>query len=324
MSAKISVIIPFFWKRQQYLKEFLDHASNLDYENYEILIVSNVPVDIPLPKHARVIMTDLTKRGEKQDLGIRESKGSIIVLVGDDTYPEHLWLRNAAAYFEHDEVVAVGGPGLTPPNDSPLQKASGFIYESILGAGPTRFRHSLGKPRLCDDLPATNLFVRKDHVLHVGGVGIPYRSGEDTFLCSKLAGLGKMIYAPDVVVYHHRRTLLRGHLRQIWGAGLHRGYFAKAFGSTSRRPLYFIPMFAVILLPFVILLAILEPLIGILIVLSAAVVSIEELLRSYVKIRNLKAAILVPIGMWLTHLTYGIGFVRGILLRSDETLYERD
>jgi hypothetical protein len=54
--------------------------------------------------------------------------------------------------------------------------------------------------------------------------------------------LGKrLVYEPSALVYHHRRGLFLPHLRQIGRYGLHRGYFARHFPSTSRRIGYMMP-----------------------------------------------------------------------------------
>jgi len=50
-------------------------------------------------------------------------------------------LKNAVKYLVNDEVVAVGGPGITPPKDNLMQKASGYAYAaSFLSSLIGRFR----------------------------------------------------------------------------------------------------------------------------------------------------------------------------------------
>ena len=50
-----------------------------------------------------------------------------------------------------------------------------------------------------------------------------------------------MVYAPNLIVWHHRRSGVRQHLRQIGAYGLHRGYFARHYPETSLRLKYFLP-----------------------------------------------------------------------------------
>ena len=335
---RFSVIIPFFFKREAYLKEFLSHMESA--ESFEVLIAANQPLGFQPPTFARVILTEKISQGEKFDIGAAQATGEILVFVGDDTYPASDWLTKAAAYFADPELVALGGPGLTPPEDSALQKASGFLYESPFAMGPTAFRHSRQKVRCCDDLPGTNLFIRKDAFNQVGGFDNSFCSGEDSYICNKLAkaikeqqkahlveGLGpmrrwKMLFVPDVIVYHHRRNALRGYLRQIWGVGVMRAYFAKSFGGNSRRPTYFAPMVALFLIPALMLLSYTFAVATII-----ALVAVVASSASYYEGRygQTGAALRVGLAIPLTYITYGIGFLVGLTLSKDSPrLYHRE
>src|SRR5208337_3387414 len=102
----------------------------------------------------------------------------------------------------------------------------------------------VGSIRNVDDWPSVNLLVRKDIFEKVGGFNSKYWPGEDTKLCLDIVKQGKKIlYDPDVFVWHHRREGIIRHLKQIGGYGLHRGFFARKFPDTSRKLKYFIPSF---------------------------------------------------------------------------------
>jgi cellulose synthase/poly-beta-1,6-N-acetylglucosamine synthase-like glycosyltransferase len=49
---------------------------------------------------------------------VKYAKGEICAFIDSDARPEKNWLKNALPYLSDPEVVAVGGPGLTPPEDS--------------------------------------------------------------------------------------------------------------------------------------------------------------------------------------------------------------
>jgi len=321
---RVSIIIPFYHKRVRYLQELLKGCEKLDYENYEIIVVSNIHFELNSPK-ARIIVTDKHSQGEKLDIGITAAKGEICALVGDDTYPRPDWLRNAIKYFIDAEVIAVGGPGLTPPHNSIMQHASGFVCSSLMGGGFASFRYSAKQGRLCDDLPATNLLVRREALLQIGKAFVPFRSGEDTFLCMKLSKLGKkMLYAPDVVVFHHRRPLFRPHARQVWNAAIHRGYFAKRFGGNSRRISYLLPSLGIICVSILFPIAMLMPKAVPLIFSIVGVYAVGVLLSALAVAKSLKLAFIVSLGIILTHLTYGLGFLKGLLLKDEKKLLHKD
>src|SRR5207244_13170254 len=86
------------------------------------------------------------------------------------------------------------------------------------------------------------LSVRRDAAGHVHGWGTGFYGGEGTVICLALVEAGwRIVYGPDVVVYHERRTIMLKHLAQVGNVGRHRGYFVKAYPQTSLRPSYFLP-----------------------------------------------------------------------------------
>jgi hypothetical protein len=197
-----------------------------------------------------------------------------------------------------------------------MQKASGAILASRIAMGRLADRYAPAKVRGDDDLPTCNLLVRRGVVDRLGGFNVDFWPGEDTHLCLQITrGLGlKMIYAPDVVVYHHRRALFRPHLRQIWAYGLHRGFFAKRYPETSRRLLYFAPSMLVVGLILGIPLAFMNPILGAVFV-AVVLVYLAVCLFEGLRLRSLKLIPLVFSGLILTHLTYGVAFLKGLLVR---------
>ena len=184
-NPSVSILVPFYYKRMHFLKKLLTSCEKIEYDNFEVLVISNRPVSLNQSKTKNIVISGISQ-GEKFDAGINASDSDICTFVGDDTYFESDWIKQGVKYFKDDSIIAVGGPGLTPPDSTPRQKASGLIYSSLMGVGFTNFRHSQKTQRVSDDLPATNLFVRRSALIAVGGVDIPYRSGEDTYLCNKL------------------------------------------------------------------------------------------------------------------------------------------
>jgi len=169
------------------------------------------------------------------------------------------------------------------------------------------------------------LFVRRDALLQVRGFSIPFRSGEDTFLCMKLSKLGKkMLYAPDVVVFHHRRPLFRPHARQVLNAAIHRGYFTKRFGYNSRRIGYFLPSLGIICGSVLFIIAILMPETVPLIFGISGMYLAGVFLSALAVAKRLDLALLVSLGIILTHLTYGMGFLRGLFLKDEKKLLHKD
>ncbi|MBI4743240.1 MAG: hypothetical protein HY776_00140 [Actinobacteria bacterium] len=105
------------------------------------------------------------------------------------------------------------------------------------------------------------MIVRKSVLEQLGGFDTKFWPGEDTKLCLEITKKlnKKIIYSPDVLVYHHRRPLFTSHLKQVWSYALHRGYFVKRFPETSLRLTYFIPSIFVFGLMFGLIFALFNP-----------------------------------------------------------------
>ena len=316
----VTVIIPVK-KINNYVRETIPHLLALDYTDFDIIIFPDVPADESFPK-TTIVATGSMGPAEKRDLAIKYAMGDIIAFIDDDAYPKRDWLKNAVHHFDDPNVGAVGGPAVTPPSDSFLQRVSGAVFLSKLGGGfPERY-WPLGGIREVDDWPSVNLLVRKDIFKQVGGFNSEYWPGEDTKLCLDIIKLGKkIIYNPDVFVWHHRRKGLIKHLRQVGRYGLHRGFFARKYPETSRKLQYFIPsLFVLFLFSSAIVYALnittLERFfyyssIGYFLALAVGFFQILQ------KERNIAVSTISTAYIFLTHVWYGIKFLQGYLLTGD-------
>ena len=303
-----SIIVPC--KRiDSYTKECIDYCKKLDYETYEIIVLPDEQNENL--EGVKVIPTGNVTPGRKRNIGMKNAKGEILAFIDSDARPEKSWLRNAISYFKDSEVAAVGGPGITPPEDSLMQKASGYILSSFMVGGLSSRYKSLGEARESDDIHSCNFIARKSIVEKIGW-NEKYWPGEDTLMCLEIKKLGKkMIEAPNVVVYHHRKPLFLAHLKQISGFGLHRGFFAKKYPKNSLKLTYFLPSLLVLFLV----------LGGVVSYFSSTFRTIYfSLVLAYLLLTFVDAALSkdvklffpVWIGTILTHLTYGVYFLVGL------------
>ncbi|MBI3559334.1 glycosyltransferase [Candidatus Gottesmanbacteria bacterium] len=241
---------------------------------------------------------------EKRNRAARKARGEFLAFIDDDAYPDKNWLKNAVSNFSDPQIAAVGGPGVTPPADNLKQQVSGLIWESWLGAGPNTYRCRPCPKRFVDDYPTFNLLIRKADFLKIGGINSEFWPGEDTQLCHDLVYKlnKKILYDPRVLVYHHRRPVFLPHLRQISRYGFRRGHFAKTLPQTSRRLFYFAPALLVLSLP------VSFPVYFLLVFLEA--------IRIFLTKKNLLPALLFTPAVFLTHLVYGVSFLRSFSITS--------
>jgi len=315
---KFSIVIPVR-KINAFLQENISHLKELKYKNFEVIIITDEEekYDFQDPRFILVYSGPIGP-GEKRNVGASKATGEILAFLDDDAYPEKDWLDKAAGVFENTEIYALGGPAMTPKNAGFLEKMSGRVLESWMASAGTVYRHTPGKSMEIADYPTVNLFVRKKIFDGVGGFPVEFWPGEDTKLCLDLVKSQgrKFTYDPSPIVYHHRRNLFIPHLKQISRYGRHRGQFARIFPETSRLPSYFAPSAFIIGLVSGPLLSLLFPPLWKLYLGGAFLylaLLLSEGLRIFLKDKDLKGAVYVTVGIFLTHVVYGSNFIIGIM-----------
>ncbi|MDP2943915.1 MAG: glycosyltransferase [Candidatus Omnitrophota bacterium] len=302
------------------LEECVRRCQELDYPDFEIIILPDDAFTKELsPKGTvpiSVISTGPVSPAKKRDIALAYAKGEILAFIDDDAYPEKDWLKNAVKNFSAPDVVAVGGPAITPKEDNLRQRASGKVFSSSLVSGKYIYRY-LPKKRLeVDDYPTCNFFVRKSIMEALGGFKTNFWPGEDTKLCLDITKelRKKIIYDPEVLVYHHRRPLFLPHLKQVANYALHRGYFVKKYPETSLQFSYFIPTLFLFLLIGGAFLSL--NLVPFRIIYFFGLFLYLLLVFFFSVSKELRLIPLVFFGIILTHLTYGFWFVKGLLSKK--------
>lgn len=319
---KASVIIPVR-TITPYVKETVAYLKKQSTKIFEIIVITDKKEILP---GVKILASGEPTPAYKRNLGAKEAKGEILAFLDDDSYPDANWLKKALEIFAGSaEVTAVCGPTLTPPADTLYQKASGWVWASFLGSGGAGvYRNRVCSRREVDDFPSVNLLVRKSDFARVGGFDINHWPGEDTKLCLDLVKLGKkIIYDPEVLVYHHRRAILLPHLKQISRYALRRGHFARVFPDTSFRLGYLLPSLFAYGLIFGFLLSLFLPALRFFYYLLFAFYYLLLLLSGlevFLKEKRICLAILVVWGIFATHFTYGFLFPFGYFRKALKTV----
>lgn len=305
------------------LDECLDALERQTYRNFEVIVLpdAEMPPSKGYGYPISVIPTGKVRPAEKRNIGIAESKGSIVAFIDDDAYPDSRWIEYAVKYFAEPTIGALGGPGVTPPGDGFWAKCGGRVYENVFVSGNYRYRYLGGMVRKdIDDYPSCNLFVRKETLDSFGGYRTDFWPGEDTLLCEDIVRKAKkrIVYDPWTLVYHHRRPLFAAHLRQLGRYGFHRGYFVKRFPVTSCRFSYFVPSLFVLYLVALAVVFLLRDFIGGG-VLGPKAAILASPLFFYAFLTALTTFSLNPFrwvvtetGVFLSHVWYGVQFLRGL------------
>lgn len=317
---KVSIIIPAI-RINDYIRESMRHIIAMDYEDFEVVLLPDEQTGESFPK-SRIVPTGRMGPAQKRDLALGYAEGEFLAFLDDDAYPRKDWLKRALVHFNDPSVAAVGGPAVTPPGDSFSQRVSGAVFLTSIGGGAPERYWPVGNVREIDDCPSVNLIVRRDVFEGVGGFNTAYWPGEDTKLCLDIIRAGRrIIYDPEVFVWHHRREGLIRHLKQIGRYGLHRGFFAKEFPETSRRLKYFMPtIFTVFLLTGAGLQFAKNSLLNSIYiagVIAYAFALAVALYQISMRERNIGVTAISVLYIVLTHIWYGVSFARGLVFTRE-------
>lgn len=325
-----SIIIPVK-KINQYIVETCGQLQKLEDFSFEVIIFP----DELSPNHqkeeqqlkARIIATGPVSPAIKRDLALQHAKGRYFAFIDDDAYPKTDWLKIAAEHLKADDVAAVGGPQLTPKNNSFWQKVSGAMFISPL-SGKAVIRYWPGK-KTCsvDDWPTVNFIIKRTDFAALNGFDSDYWPGEDTKICLDIIKKlqKKIIYIPNLIVYHHRRMDIKSHLVQTGNYGLQRGYFFRIFPETSRKMsrFYYMPSLLVLFIIIIGLLSIFNFFALELFITGLVVYILAILYSSFFLIKKTKSLLIsiafIPYIISF-HLWYGIRFLQGFFLYKKELI----
>jgi len=315
MPKKVSIIIPVK-EINDYIREAIPYHLMLEYSDFEILVFPDFESNEVFEK-TKIIPSGNIGPAEKRDMALTHASGDIFAFIDDDAYPRKDWLKNAVKELEPEDVGAVGGPAVTALGDDLLRQAGGKVLENVLCSGKYTYRYIPGVKHEDDDIPSVNLIVKREIFEAVGGYDSMFYPGEDTKLCLDIMQKTgkKIIYSPDILVYHHRRPLFKGHLKQVTGYARHRGFFAKKLPETSLKIQYFIPSFFLLGI-------VLGPVVCCLFPVLWSVYFGMLLLYFILVIINIKRVsgfklfVLVIAGVFITHLGYGLCFIQGLLSKK--------
>jgi glycosyltransferase involved in cell wall biosynthesis len=300
------------------MRETVPHIRDLQRDDWELIILPDEPdADEWHDSRIGIIPSGRVGPAAKRDIGAQHANGDILVFLDDDSYPQNNLLDVAEQFFADPATVALGGPAMTPPDDTFWQRVSGAVFLSKLSGGAPERYVPVGCAREVDDWPSVNLMVRKADFLAIGGFNSKFWPGEDTKLCLDLIKKTskRIFYVPELIVWHHRRAGLLAHLKQIGAYGLHRGYFARKYPETSLRLTYFVPSFFFMFSVFSLTALILPPWIKTLVAVGWGFygIALAKAMFDVLKHETLVVACCSLYYTFLTHLVYGIRFLQGFV-----------
>lgn len=322
MKTIVSIIIPVREINDYIRNENLPAFEDQTYANFEVIVLPNTLHDtdkallLKYPFLCIIPTKNITRPALKRDIGVRNAKGSILAFIDDDAYPKNDWLKKAVEIFNKKNVSCVCGPGVLPKNVNVWEQIFNEILISPVGSGGYGYRFTPQKTRFVDDYPSVNFLITKKLFQRLGGFNNNYWPGEDSKLCNDIVYKEheKIVYTPDVIVYHHRRNKLLPYLHQHAQYGYHRGAFIAVGDKNSQKINYFLPSFFLLYLLFSPITFLLHMPFFLFPLLLYFILSFAIAIKASLQQKNILFIIAIPFVLFLTHIVYGMSFLKGFLV----------
>ena len=205
------------YQSQDTIEECLHSLLELDYPNYEVLVVDDGSTDataqIARRFPVRLLSKDHLGLSGARNEGLEQAEGEIVAYIDADARADPDWLTYLALALEVPGTAGAGGPNPVPPDDPPVAQC--------VARAPGGPIHVLLDDERAEHVPGCNMAFWRECLLEMGGFDPIYRvAGDDVDVCWKLLDRGYNIrFHPSALVWHRRRDSVRAFWRQQLGYG---------------------------------------------------------------------------------------------------------
>ncbi|MFW6120331.1 MAG: glycosyltransferase [Petrotogales bacterium] len=314
----VSIVIPTK-NNADILERCLKSIQNLDYpqDQLEVIIVdgnsTDGTVEIAKKYGCRVIFEDKGTISYARDIGVRNANGRFIAFTDADCAVGRNWIKELIKHFDGD-VAAVGGPNITPKDDTDFAKCVGLVLSFLSKPGS---RYGLTEEGVMEIYhnPTCNVMYRKEVLNEVGGFNYDLVTVDDEELDYRISEKGyRILYTSSARVDHYRRPTWRKFFRMAYNYGLGRMQAIKLHRDMGRW-FHYTPSLLILLIVVLLALSVytifsLWVALGLLVFggVGISMMSMQCLKDNFNIKKFLTIFGLIAIWFWL----WGFGFMRGI------------
>jgi len=307
----VSIIIPVK-NDASLLKACLESISNLDYpkNKIEVIIADGMSTDdsaeVAKNYGARVVLNEKQTVSPGRNIAFKRSSGEIIAFTDADCLVDKNWISNSLKYFEDEKIVCVGGPNLTPSDEGDFGKAVGFVFNQKIFSPGSIHARELKEIKEVKSIPGCNAIYRRDALEKVMPIDESLLTCDDTELNQRLIDKEyKLLYTPDVFVWHYRRPNPKRLWNQMYRYAIGRLQVGKKNRSMI-NPIHILvgiaPLLGLFLLVF-------SPfLFSILFLLYLFLLFIFSIL-ALVKTKSIKVSLYIPLVISVMLCAWSVGFI---------------
>ena len=217
----ISIVIPTK-NNGDVLEQCLGSIGELDYleDVVEVLIVdghsTDNTVEIARKYGCNVVYEDVGTRGGACNIGVKLAEGDFIVFTDADCVVPKDWLNGLVKHFNEEKVACIGGPNITPEDDTEFAKCVGTVL-SLLSKPGSRYGLNIDRVTETFHNSGCNVAYRKNAIEEAGWFNEKLITCEDEELDYRIREKGyKILYIPYAKVYHYRRPTWKRFYKQAY------------------------------------------------------------------------------------------------------------
>lgn len=256
---------------------------------------------------------------DNRNNGVKRAKGELIVFLDDDAIITQDFLQKVEDFFtKYKEIDILGGPQLTPESDKTFARVSGYALTDPFGS-PVNKRYRKAPLTLNADntyITGANFVCKKKVFNKLNFNRNVYPADEGNFLIKAKKEGFKIAYSPEIFVFHRRRPDFSSLAKQIFDYGKSKPK-QNILSELLKKPFHIIPSIFLLYL-FTLPLLLIFSNIAILPLLVYLLLSLTFTLYHSIRNVSLATLFLLPFIYLTIHISYGLGFIIGILLKIFE------
>lgn len=318
----VSVIIPVY-NEEKYIEETIMSIENQTYDKSKIEVIvvdgmsSDKTVDIlnNLKDQLNIsIKIEINKKRiapTAMNIGIKVATGDVIIRIDGHSYMDKNFIKEAISFISDREVDCVGGPIYTI-NNSFMGEAISKAMSCPFGVGDAKFRYSSEETYV--DTLAFGAY-KKDVFEEVGLFDEELvRNQDDEFNLRLVRSGGKILLTPNIKSYYYSRSSIK----KLWKQYFQYGYWKVRVIQKHKIPSSIRQLVPATFVTTIVTLSVLS------IFSKIALVMLSGILFLYTtfsivfsimacKFKEKKFIGILPMIFLILHISYGIGFLKGIL-----------
>jgi glycosyltransferase involved in cell wall biosynthesis len=321
---RVTVIIPCR-NEKNYIRECLNSLIDQNYskKNFEVLVIDGMSNDGTreiikefIDNYSFIRLLDNHKKfiPFALNIGIKESKGDVIVRMDAHAKYEKDYISKCVKYLKKYNADNVGGIIKTiPEKDTLTAKSIAFCLSSAFGVGNSVFR--VGSKKIKEVDTVFGGCFRKEVFEKIGLFNENFIRSEDIEFNLRLRKSGgKVILVPDIKAYYYPKSNFKDFFLHNVEDGSWCTYRLK-FLKKIYYPRHYIPFFSILVIIALLLLSLFFPLARIFLfsfILIYLLTSFYYSVKIALREREWKYIFLMPVAFFLRHLGYSLGSIIGV------------